>query len=72
MKLTPRQHDTLEAIRVYIAKHGFSPSMREICDALGVASTNSAHEHLSALEDKGYITRLPGKARTVRIVKGAA
>ncbi|MHB8780777.1 MAG: transcriptional repressor LexA, partial [Candidatus Geothermincolia bacterium] len=41
-------------------RRGYPPSIRELCEALGIASTRGVVRHLEALERKGYITRGPG------------
>ena len=56
-------------IQRYTAEHGFSPTIREIAQALGLVSASAADYHLRRLEDKGVITRQEGKARTIRIVQ---
>ena len=40
---------------------GYPPSVREICEAVGLRSTSTVHGHLSRLEKKGYIRRNKGK-----------
>ncbi|MBQ1507700.1 MAG: transcriptional repressor LexA [Ruminococcus sp.] len=44
------------------------PSIREICDEIGLSSTSTVHYHLNALEKKGFITREPGLNRCIKIV----
>lgn len=58
--LTDKQQQVLEIIRDYQLEHGTSPTLRELCEALGVSSDNSILKHLSALEEKGYISRRDG------------
>lgn len=48
--------------------NGRTPSVREICDASGLSSTSTVHHHLSALEEKGFITREKGVNRCIHIV----
>jgi SOS-response transcriptional repressor LexA len=67
--LTRRERDVVLAILDYQLEHdGRSPSIRELRDALGLASTNTISEHLCNLEKKGYITCEPFTARSVRLV----
>jgi len=66
--LTKRQRSILDYIREYIEGKGFSPSIREICMAFGIASTRGAHRHLETLEAKGYIRR-ESTARSIKIVE---
>ncbi len=55
--LTDRQKQVLDFIISHTRDKGFPPSVREICDALGLKSPSSAHSHLIALEKKGYVLR---------------
>ena len=64
--LTPRQRDVFRFITSCIDERGYAPTLREIGESLGIRSTNGVHEHLRALEKKGYLTREGTKARTLR------
>jgi repressor LexA len=55
--LPERQQKILGAIRDWVVEHGYSPSTREIGDAVGLKSPSSVSKHLSALEDKGFLRR---------------
>lgn len=55
--LPERQQKILVAIRDWVVEHGYSPSTREIGDAVGLKSSSSVSKHLSALEDKGFLRR---------------
>lgn len=68
---SPGQQRVLDFIVEHTEKLGFSPTNREICRALGFSSTNSVHEHLIALERKGFIKRQAGLARTLTVVRRA-
>lgn len=63
--LTPRQEEVLDVIRRSIAERGFPPTLRELGAELGFTSTNAAHDHLCALERKGYIRRDGSKSRAI-------
>ena len=65
--MTERQQTILEFIREFQAREGFGPSVREICQALGLASPGSLIKHLRALEEQGLISRTPGKKRTWKL-----
>lgn len=65
--LTPRQHEILGYLQLYQREQGTWPSFREIQSHFGFKSTNAVMGHLRALERKGYISRVPGQARTFRI-----
>jgi SOS-response transcriptional repressor LexA len=64
--LSPRQSDTLEAIRAYRHRTGMSPRLQDLQDALGISKI-SIYEHLCALESKKAIRR-SRKARSIEII----
>jgi len=66
-ELTLRQQEILGFLQIFSQDRGFWPSIREIRDHFGFNSTNAVVGHLRALENKGYISRIPGQARTYRI-----
>lgn len=66
-ELTLRQLEVLEIIDESRSKHGFSPTIREIGDALDIGSTNGVNDHLKALERKRCVTRAEMKTRTLQI-----
>jgi repressor LexA len=55
--LTERQRRILTVIRDWALRHGYSPSTREIADAVGLASTSTVARHLRVLEDFGFLRR---------------
>ncbi|WP_367138255.1 transcriptional repressor LexA [Saccharothrix sp. HUAS TT1] len=55
--LPPRQQRILVAIRDWVVRHGYSPSTRQIGDAVGLRSASSVSKHLAALEEKGFLRR---------------
>ena len=63
--LTKRQQELLDFLKLSQSKNGLMPSTREIQAHFGFASQTAAMSHLRALERKGVIVRLPGKARAV-------
>jgi len=65
--LTYRQQEVLGFLQFYMREQGTWPSFREIESHFGFKSTNAVMGHLKALERKGYISRVPGQARTFRI-----
>lgn len=69
-RLTERQNQALEFIRSYYRRHRKPPTLREIGEALGIASTNGVHKLVTALEAKGYVEREPNAARGLRLVEG--
>jgi repressor LexA len=72
--LTPRQRRIMQIIEVSQRERGYPPSMREIGDAAGLASTSSVAYQLSVLEKKGIVVRGAGRPRTavVRPVRAPA
>lgn len=65
--LTAKQQTILDYLKQEILTRGFPPSVREICDAVGLKSTSSVHAHLEALERKGYIKKDATKPRAIEI-----
>lgn len=65
--LTPRQEQVYKYI-VEQNRKGVYPSIMEIGEQLGIRSFNGVSDHLKALEDKQYISRVPGQARSVRAI----
>ena len=70
--LTKRQNDVYEHIRAYVREQGKPPTLQNIGDALGIRSTNGVTKHLHALEQKGYIRRIPHEARGIELLDGGA
>ena len=66
--LSLRQTNILEFIKQEIRKKGYPPAVREIGEAVGLASSSTVHGHLQTLEDKGYIRRDPTKPRAIEIL----
>jgi repressor LexA len=67
MFLTKRQRDIYNAIRRFIKKHGYSPSLEEICSDVGLSSLATVHKHLKNLEHKGIISRKWNRGRSIEI-----
>ena len=65
--LTDRQRQTLSFIAETVGGRGYPPSVREICEALGLASSSTVHSHLQALQRKGYISIDPTKPRAIEL-----
>ena len=66
--LYKRQKQILDFIRQYIDKYGYSPTLGEIAEAMGVHSLATVHEHLQTLTAKGVIKRFDGAVRGIEIV----
>jgi len=67
-KITPKQQQILDYIKEEILSKGYPPTVREICEKVGLKSTSSVHSHLSTLENNGYIRRDPTKPRAIEII----
>lgn len=66
-KLTKRQKAVMDSIERCIQKKGYGPTVREICEDLGLSSPSTVHVHLKTLEQKGYIVRDPLKSRSISL-----
>lgn len=66
--LYKRQRQIVDYLAQYIQRNGYSPTLREIADALGVSSLATVHEHLQALERKHVIRRHEGSARGIELI----
>jgi repressor LexA len=67
--LTPRQRSVLDLITSSTAGDGRPPTLRELGERLGIASTNGVRDHLRALTNKGYIRRDGRSARGIRVLR---
>ena len=62
-----KQHEILQFIHEEVSSRGYPPTVREICNATGLASTSTVHGHLARLEKHGYIVRDPSKPRAIEV-----
>ena len=67
--LTAKQQQLLSFIRNRLEANGVSPSFEEMKEALDLKSKSGVHRLISALEERGFIRRLPNRARALEIVK---
>ena len=65
--LTEKENDVYRYICESTEINGYSPSVRDIQEALGIKSTATVHSYLNKLEAKGYIQKAQGKSRTLRV-----
>lgn len=65
--LYKRQRQILDFVAQYISRNGYSPTLQDIADALGLRSLATVHEHLEAMESKGVIKRRDGSVRGMEI-----
>jgi repressor LexA len=68
--LTRRQQAILDVIRDSVERRGYPPSIREICESAGLASTSSVAHQLAMLERKGFLRRDPNRPRAVDVRTG--
>ena len=67
--LTAKQHELIRFIQQRLEETGISPSFEEMKEALDLKSKSGVHRLISALEERGFIRRLPNRARALEIVK---
>jgi len=65
--LTPRQRKVLQFITMFLDDHGYPPSIREVGDAVGLASPSSVAYQLKVLESMGFMTRDPNRPRALEV-----
>ena len=65
--LPPKLAKTFQLIQKKIKEKGYPPTVREICQAVGVTSSATAHKYLTILEEKGYISREKERSRAIKI-----
>jgi repressor LexA len=67
--LTRKQHELLMFIHERMKESGIPPSFDEMKDALDLASKSGLHRLITALEERGFIRRLPNRARALEVIK---
>lgn len=67
--LTRKQHELLRFIQVRLEETGISPSFEEMKEALDLKSKSGVHRLISALEERGFIRRLPNRARALEVLR---
>ncbi|MFD1928619.1 transcriptional repressor LexA [Sporosarcina siberiensis] len=67
-KISKRQEDIMSFIKSEVLQKGYPPSVREIGEAVGLASSSTVHGHLARLESKGFIRRDPTKPRAIEVL----
>ena len=68
MELTGRQQEIWNFLVDYVDRHGYPPTVREIGEAVGLASPSTVHAHLANLERAGLLRRDPTKPRALELV----
>lgn len=67
--MTKKQKIIYDIIQEFIEINGYSPTIREICDLVGLSSTATVFVHLKKMKDKGYLTFKEGFSRTIVLYK---
>lgn len=67
--LTRRQKELYEYMGTYNEQEGVMPSYDEMMQALEIKSKSGVHRLICCLEERGYITRMPSRARAIRLLK---
>ncbi|MEE4539286.1 MAG: transcriptional repressor LexA [Erythrobacter sp.] len=67
--LTAKQHELIRFIQERLDTTGISPSFEEMKDALDLKSKSGVHRLISALEERGFIRRLPNRARALEVIR---
>lgn len=68
MELTGRQQEIWDFLVDYLDRHGYPPTVREIGEAVGLASPSTVHAHLANLERAGLLRRDPTKPRALELI----
>lgn len=70
--LKDREQRILDYMKEEIRQKGYPPTVREICSALNIKSTSTAHKDIDSLVKQGYIKKDPSKPRALMVVDNAA
>ena len=69
--MNKNQRRTLDFIKEFIEKHGYSPSYEEIGEGISAKSKSEVSRHILNLEKLGHITRIPNQSRSIELVRHA-
>lgn len=69
MALTKKQRQILDYVESFVDANGYSPSYEEIAQAFGYSSLATVHEHLTNLEQKGFLRKNYNKSRSLEVVR---
>jgi repressor LexA len=67
--LTRKQHELVLYLHRFLQEHGVSPSFEEMKEALGLRSKSGIHRLITGLVERGFIRRLPHRARAIEVVR---
>ncbi|MBI3559390.1 transcriptional repressor LexA [Candidatus Gottesmanbacteria bacterium] len=65
--LYKRQRELLDFIQDFIKKHGYGPTLEEMCKGLGVNAVSTIHEHVTVMIKKGVLRRNPNNVRGIEV-----
>ncbi len=68
MIITKRQKEILDFVNAFVAAKGYAPSIGEIKAQFGINSPATVHQHLKNLQDKGLISRVPNRHRSIEVI----
>lgn len=68
LNLSTKQQLILDFLKSEVSKKGYAPTVREICEHVGLKSSSTVHSHLNKLEKHGYIKKDPNKPRAITIL----
>jgi repressor LexA len=69
--VTKRQHEVLEFIKNFIADKGWSPSLQEVANGVGLSSLGTVHKHIANLKAKGFLMQTGGQDRSLEVLDPA-
>lgn len=69
MELVKKEKEIYVYIKQQIEQAGYPPSVREICNAVGLSSPSTVHRYINNLEEKGYIIKADSKKRAIKLTK---
>jgi len=67
--LTKKQRQIFDYIKKYLSKRGYGPSLKEIKSHFRLSSLSTVHQHIAALQNKGYLTKIKNQPRSIALVK---
>ena len=70
-KLSPMRQRILDYVTAFTRENGYPPTVREICDAVGLRSPSTVHSHLKILQDGGYLEKGEHKTRAISVRGGS-
>ncbi|MBR5390726.1 MAG: transcriptional repressor LexA [Clostridia bacterium] len=70
-KLSPMRQRILDYVTAFTRENGYPPTVREICDAVGLRSPSTVHSHLKILQDGGYLEKGQHKTRAISVRGGS-